>query len=422
MSQYINRTIEKQVEKMKESFPVILLSGARNSGKSTLVEYIKHCNIEEIEYVTFDNMSQRLEARENPEKFIKEHKTPLIIDEFQFVPEIIPYIKYKVDQAKRDQFFGDRKQVETMYYLVGSQEYQTIKNLSESLTGRIGYLDLYPLSTREIEAKKEDYFIPNIDLLKEKETTEGVTKSNIFKRIIKGSYPIAYNSSKSELEKFYSSYIRTYIERDIRNIINIKNETKFLKFISAVAMRTGKEYNASDIGKEVGINNKTADEWLTVLKNTYLVYLLQPYANNVYGRAIKRPKIYFMDTGLACFLTGYFDAKTLEKSTYSDAIFETYIISEIVKSYANNSRDPRLRLFYYRDNNHKEIDLIVVDQDKVYPVEIKKDTMEIKENDIKNLYIKDSYGRTSPNGIIICTIQQIYQIDERNYLVPIEYV
>jgi len=211
------------------------------------------------------------------------------------------------------------------------------------------------------------------------------------------------------------------MERDIREIINIKDENKFIKFISSVAARTACEYNASDIANDIEVDSKTVDEWLSILKNTGLVFLLQPHMNNNIQRIIKRPKIYFMDTGLACYLTGYTDASILEKSAYNGAIFETYIITEIVKSYTNNGRDPRKHLYYYRDNNQKEIDLLVIDNNKIYPVEIKKSSNP-GINAIKNFDVVKKFEMEVCNGVVLCMSDYIFAIDENNYYVPIEYI
>lgn len=418
---YINRTLEKKIDEMKGLFPVILITGARQSGKSTLLEYINHSSTEKINYVTLDNIIERSNAIEDPENFLRFHEPPLIIDEFQYAPNLLSYIKIHIDEARKNEMFGNAKTVETMYYLTGSQVFQTMKNVSESLAGRIGILELNPLSTREIYKKDEDCFIPNIHILKKKNPLNYEPLGKVFDRILMGSYPILYNGQENNLENFYSAYIKTYIERDIRELINIKDEIKFLKFISAIAARTGQEYNASDIGRDIGIDNKTVDEWMSILKNTFLVYLLQPYSNNTLGRVIKRPKIYFMDTGLACYLAGYLDSRTLERSAYSGQIFETYVVSEIIKSYSNNSRDPRLHLYYYRDNNQKEIDLIIIDQNNIYPVEIKKSANPSKDA-IKNFDIMDKFEMNSPNGIVLCLSKDIHSFDEKNYMIPIEYI
>lgn len=418
---YINRSLEKKIDEMKDSFPVILVAGARQTGKSTLLEYINNTSKEKINYVTLDNIIDRANAIEDPENFLRLHEAPLIIDEFQYAPNLLNYIKIKVDEMRKNELFGKGNNLKTMYYLTGSQVFQTMKNVSESLAGRIGIVELNPLSTREINSKKEECFIPDISKFNEKEKLEYVSLEKVYERILRGSFPILYNGQEINVENFYASYIKTYIERDIRELINIKDEVKFLKFISAVAARTGQEYNASEIGKDVGIDNKTVDDWMSILKNTFLVYLLQPYSNNPTARVIKRPKIYFMDTGLACYLAGYLDARTLERSAYSGQIFETYVISEIIKSYTNNSRDPRLHLYYYRDNNQKEIDLIVVDQDKIYPVEIKKSANPGKDA-IKNFDVIEKFEMKSPCGAVICLTKDIHVIDEKNYMIPIEYI
>ena len=194
-----------------------------------------------------------------------------------------------------------------------------------------------------------------------------------------------------------------------------------MKFISSMAARTGQEYNATDIARDVEIDAETVSKWTSILTNTYIIFLLQPHMNNNVGRIIKRPKIYFMDTGLACYLTGYISPETLQKSAYSGQIFETYIISEIVKSYTNNQRDPRKHLYYYRDNNQKQIDLLVVNEDNIYPVEIKKSANPGKDA-IKNFDIVKKFEMNSPNGIVLCLTEKIHTIDENNYMVPIEYI
>lgn len=194
-----------------------------------------------------------------------------------------------------------------------------------------------------------------------------------------------------------------------------------MKFISSLAARTGQEFNASDIAKDVGIDSETASKWTGILSNTYVIYLLQPHMNNNIGRIIKRPKIYFMDTGLACYLAGYVSAETLQRSAYSGQIFETYIISEIVKSYTNHQRDPKKHLYYYRDNNKREIDLLVIYEDNIYPVEIKKSSNPGKDA-IKSFDIIKKIEMNSPNGIVICLAKDIHPLDEKNYMLPIEYI
>lgn len=421
MERYKTRTIEKVLNNLKDKCPVIIITGAKQVGKTTLLNHLITTSKEKINYVTLDNILLRKKAIEDPELFLRTYETPLIIDEFQYAPELLSYIKIKVDKARQNEMFGDGKLVGTMFYLTGSQIFQTMENVSESLTGRISILDLYGYSTRELNNSIEDMFIPNIEVLKKKEKLKSLSTLNIFERIINGSYPEVNSLSGRDREEFYDTYIRTYIERDIRQLINIKDENKFIRFISAIAARTSQEYNALDIAKDVGIDSKTVDEWISILKNTNLVYMLQAYSNNNVKKAIQKPKIYFMDTGLACYLTGYISSETLEKSAYNGAIFETYIISEIIKSYANNGKNPRYRLYYYRDTNKKEIDLLIFDDNKVYPIEIKKSANPGKEA-IKNFDVVKKFGRDIGNGIVLCMMEEIIPINENNYYVPIEYI
>lgn len=419
--EYINRTMEKTLEEYIGKYPIIMITGPRQVGKTTLLNYLKSVSKDNLNYVTLDDMITRIQANEDPELFLRTHENPLVIDEFQYSPNLLSYIKMVVDEARQNEIFGDKKKTGTLYYLTGSQVFQTMKNVTESLSGRVGIFDLFAFSDRELNKIEENVFIPKIGELKTKKKLKRLSTTKIFERIITGSYPDVHYGNKIPVENYYSNYIRTYIERDIRDLINIKNENKFVKFISSMAARTGQEFNASRVGAEVGIDDKTANEWVSILKNTGIVYLLQPHTNNNVSRAIKRQKLYFMDTGLACYLTGYTDAVILEKSAYSGAIFETYIISEIIKSYTNNGIDPRKHLYFFRDSNQKEIDLLVIDNNIVYPVEIKKSSNPGYEA-IKNFNVVDKFEMKKGNGIVLCLCKDITAIDENNYYVPIEYI
>lgn len=421
MNKYIRRNIEDSLSSLIDFFPVIMITGPRQVGKTTLLEHLLQNSDKKINYVSLDNLTLRSKAIEDPELFIKTYDTPLVIDEFQYAPNLLSYIKIKVDEARKNRLFNDGKETNGMYYLTGSEVFKTMDDVSESLAGRVGILDLYGLSARELEGKKEEMFLPDIKLIKKKEKLNSVSVQAIFERIINGGFPELINCDINMREKFFETYIRTYIERDIRKLINVKDENKFLKFIASVAVRTGQEYNAADIARDVEITSKTADKWISILKNTHLVYMLNAYSNNDLQKVIKRPKIYFMDTGLACYLAGYFSTETLIKSAYNGQIFETYVITEIIKSYANNGKDPRRRLYYYRDTNQKEIDLLVVYDNKVYPVEIKKSSNPGKAA-IKNFDVVNKFGYEVGSGMVICMTSEIIAIDENNYMIPIEYI
>lgn len=420
MKEYKNRSIEETLNKMTNKFPVILVTGARQVGKTTLLNHLQTQN-KKINYVTLDNMLLRMQANEDPEFFLRNYETPLIIDEFQYAPNLLAYIKINVDKAKKSAMFDGSNNTETQYYLTGSQVFETMNDVCESLAGRIGILDLYGFSTRELYNQKDISFLPDIKLIKQRTPLPYLKSIELFKRIINGSYPDAIDADAEIREKYYESYVRTYIERDVRKLINIKDENKFIKFISSVAARTSQEYNALDIARDVEIDSKTAEEWISILKNTNLIYMLNSYANNNIKKIVKRPKIYFMDTGLACYLAGYVNETTLERSAFSGAIFETYIVSEIVKSFANNGVSPKNRLFYYRETGGKEIDLLVIYDNKAYPVEIKKSSNP-GINAIKNFDVVNNFGYEVGNGIVLCMMENIIAIDDKNFFVPIEYI
>ena len=417
---YISRTMEEKLVSMVDNYQVIMITGPRQVGKSTLLNFISRKLNMKINRVTLDDLILRSQAQEDPELFLRTHETPLIIDEFQRAPELLSYIKMIVDDDNEKITFGEKEKVQTLYFLTGSQIFETMEEISESLAGRVGILDLYGLTEREIEKKDSPLFIPNINDIKKRERTEYKSTTNLYKKIYKGSYPELFITNK-DIEQYYSDYLRTYIEKDIRKAINIKDENKFIKFVSSLAARTGQEFIATSVASEVGIDDKTANAWLSILKNTGIIYLLQPYMNNSVGRAIKREKIYFTDTGLASFLAGYVDYITLEKSAYNGAIFETYVVSEIIKTLANHGKDARKHLYYYRDSGQKEIDLLINYNNVIYPIEIKKSANPGKDA-IKNFDVVNKFETEKGNGIVLCMTKDIIAYDDNNYMVPIEYI
>lgn len=417
---YINRTLEKIVKKTIGNFPVIAITGPRQVGKTTLLEYLSQNMYEKVNYVSLDDLLLRSQANEDPELFLRTHETPLIIDEFQYAPKLLNYIKIKVDEMRKNTLFKNQDS-KTLYFLTGSQVFSAMKNITESLAGRIAILDLYGLSSRELNGLEEKIFIPDISLLKEKKKTKKVSTLELFEKIINGSYPELNSNSSLNREVFYQSYIKTYIERDVRDLIKVKDETKFIKFLSSVAARTGYEYNASLIANDIEIDSKTVDEWMSILVNTHLVFLLNSYSNNTVQRVIKRPKIIFMDTGLACFLAGFLTPETLEKSSYSGQIFENYIISEIIKSYTNNGYDAHRHLYYYRDKEKREIDLLIGYNNVIYPVEIKKSANPGREA-FKNFEVVKKFNLQVGTGVVLCMINEILALEEDRYFVPIEYI
>lgn len=400
---YIKRALESKIKYLSEHFPVVMVCGARQVGKTTLLKKFAESN-SDIKYITLDYPRVRQLAREDPELFLQQYSTPVIIDEIQYAPELLPYIKIKADESKE----------KGMYFLTGSQMFHMTDKVSESLAGRVGILSMYSMSRAEIEGRESRPFLPS-DI---RDVTSQDNINDIFSKILKGGMPGVVSDPDMNTEDFYGSYLQTYIERDIRNLVNIQNEGKFLRFISCLAARTGQEVNLDDISKDVEIDRKTADGWLSVLVSSGLVILLNPYSGNTIKRIVKRPKMYFMDTGLACYLSMWNNSKALEISAMAGAMFETYVISEIIKGYVNNGIDVRSRLFYYRDNNGKEIDLLILDNGKLYPVEIKK-SADPGKTALKNFSVLSSLPEETGKGAVLCMSSMVIPLDSMNRIVPI---
>lgn len=417
MEKYIKRNIESVVMRLSKGFPVVMVTGPRQVGKTTMLRHIN----KNINYVSLDNLNARDLAISDPELFLETYKTPLVIDEFQYAPNLLSYIKIRVDEARFDRVFNSGDDVNVMYYLTGSQSFLSMKNVSESLAGRVGIIEMYGLSTNELNMQSDEIFIPEISELQKKKISNKPDSNKIFERIFKGSYPELYINENVTLNEYYESYVKTYIERDIRDLINISDEIKFMKFMTSIAARTGEELNITTVANDAEISVPTAQSWLSILVNTGLVILLEPFPNNVIKRTIKRPKIYFMDTGLACYLAKYPSAEILEASAYAEHIFETYVVSEIVKTFANNGKDFKRYLFYYRDDKKREIDLIIDYNNKLYPIEIKKGKKPNGEC-TKNFEVLGNLNMEIGKGIVLCMCDEIFPIDRDNYYVPVNYI
>lgn len=400
---YIKRALESKIKYLSGHFPVVMVCGARQVGKTTLLKKFAESN-PDIKYVTLDYPRIRQLAREDPELFLQQYSTPVIIDEIQYAPELLPYIKIKADETKE----------KGLYFLTGSQMFHMTDKVSESLAGRVGILSMYSMSRAEIEVRESRAFLPS----EIRDVTSQDNITDIFSKILKGGMPGVVSDPDMNTEDFYGSYLQTYIERDIRNLVNIQNEGKFLRFISCLAARTSQEVNLDDISKDVEIDRKTADGWLSVLVSSGLVFLLNPYSGNTIKRIVKRPKMYFMDTGLACYLSMWNNSRALEISAMAGAMFETYVISEIIKGYVNNGIDVRSRLFYYRDNNGKEIDLLILDNGKLYPVEIKK-SADPGKTALKNFSVLSSLPEETGEGAVLCMSSMVIPLDSMNRIVPI---
>ncbi len=392
---YIQRTAEELVKKLSRQFKVILVTGARQVGKTTL---LKNCD-QNREFVSLDDLSERRMAIEDPRMFLENHKAPLIIDEIQYAPQLLSYIKLVVDQSDKT----------GLYWLTGSQQFHMMKNVSESLAGRVGVIDLLGLSLAEISSRP--YTKPFDPGLNFEEKIHSDKKINLFKLIYKGFYPILNNQNEQDRDAFYNSYLRTYIERDVRDLTTVSNELTFLTFLQVVAARTGQVLKYSQLSEEVGISQPTAKSWLSILISSNLVYLLPPYYKNITKRMTKMPKIYFLDTGLASYLTGWSSPEVIQKGAMNGAFFETFVISEILKTYLHNGKTPRL--YWYRDNIQREIDLLIEKDGLLSPVEIKLSSNPTRSM-VKNFDLIENKGK----GALICLKEDSQFLTDDVKIVP----
>ena len=405
---YYRRSIEQVINEYKEQFPILLLTGPRQVGKSTL---FKELFREEYKYFSLDDPILKEQIINDPRLFLKNNPEKLIIDEIQYAPSIFPYLKMKVDENRED----------GMYLMTGSQAFVLMKNVSETLAGRVGILELQGISLREqFDVEFNKPFIPNEEYISERE--KNITEyTNLWQRIHRGYMPELVFNDKKKWEFFYSSYVQTYIERDVRDLITISDESKFLKFMISLASRSGELLNYGAVANEVGVSNETVKRWVSVLRTSRIIYLMEPYFNNHLKRVIKTPKIYFMDVGLLAYLTKWPTPETLANGAKAGNIFETFVISEIVKSYLNAGiiNPP---LYFYRDKDKKEIDLIIEEAEKIYPIEIKMSASPDKEMAKNFSVLKGKIDKEIGTGVIICQYDNKFYLSDDILVLPIEYI
>ena len=400
---YFNRNIEAKIKNLNESFPVILITGPRQVGKTTVLKWLAK---ENRRYVTLDDFRERQLAKEDPKSFLLKYKPPVIIDEVQYAPELFSYIKMHVDENKENGGF----------WLTGSQAFHMMKKVSDSLAGRVGILNMFGLSNSEINKSESPLYKPDFEMLMERiKTIKKMNMFEVYERIFMGCKPELYSNEKLDRDVFYSSYINTYITRDIRNLTQVADEASFFKFLTVVAARTSKEINYKEISNEIGISEPTIKKWISVLVSSGIVYLLQAYHNNRIKRTIKTPRLYFMDTGLCAYLTKWNSPEVLESGAMSGAFFETWVVSELIKNYYNLGKVPPF--YYYRDKDGKEIDLIIEQNGTLYPIEIKKSSMP-KRDSIKHFSVLEKTNMKIGNGSVICLIDDLLPINEKNWYVP----
>ncbi len=403
---YINRHIQTIVTTLLQQFPAILVTGARQVGKSTMLQKIAP----DYHYITFDDLLLLQQAQHESQLFFLNYNKNLILDEVQYAPELFRLLKMHID----------KQQDNGLFLLSGSQAFELMHNISETLAGRVAVLQLKGLSLREIyDIDCYLPFVPNDDYLTARESTL-VNYDNIWQIIHKGDMPRLYQQ-ETHWEMYYSSYVATYIERDVKQLVNIKDSGQFARFMVSVSARSGELINYSSISQEVGVSIDTIKRWISILETAGIVYLLQPYSNNHLKRAVKTPKLYFLDTGLMAYLTKWLTPETIQHGAKNGQFFETFVISQIIKSFTNNGIKPPL--YFYRDSNQKEIDLIIEYGQTVYPIEIKT-TANPNKKQARHFTVLDNLADdiTVGNGFIINQYPNKLFLAENLIALPIHYI
>ena len=413
---YKTRTIENAIKEVAESFPSIVIYGSRQVGKSTTVNHIFG---NKIRKVTLDDVDLRALAISNPRLFLETYGWPLIIDEIQKVPELLDSIKIAIDNQRLEWTENDEPE-ELMYILTGSNRYELEQGISDSLAGRCGVIEMASFSRMEINDIAGHLFDPDIKTLIKRERESSCkysTRAKIFEDIFTGGMPdVVLGKSKREI--YFKSYINTYIEKDVKKLISEDSETLFRNFISLVALRTAQELHYDTLATKVGIDVRTCKRWISILETAGIIYLLQPYMPNTSNRIIKAPKIYFMDTGLCAYLCKWPTAEMLEAGVMGGAFFETYVVSELIKNFYAYNMDPKEYLFYYRDKDQKEVDLVYVRNNEMYPIEIKKSAAPGKKA-TKSFSVLEKYQMPIRTGLVIDTCEEIRPISEKAFYYPV---
>ncbi|MEG1752210.1 MAG: ATP-binding protein [Clostridia bacterium] len=405
---YIKRHIESVIENSKDTYPAVLVTGPRQVGKSTVLKNL----YPSFKYETLDDPFLLQTIKIDPVGYLKLQGTPFIIDEVQRAPELFLSLKYIIDSNKHD----------GMYLLTGSHNFELMNGVSESLSGRISIINMLGLSNREIyQDAFNEPFIPTNDYLINRKTSIKIDLKALWNRIHKGSMPRLYDNDKVDWEKYYSDYVNTYIERDIQKLEQVGDTMSFLQFMVALASRTGELLNMNSLAQDVGISAPTIKKWISILQKSNIIYLLQPFSLNINKRIVKTPKIYFTDTGLVCYLCKWLTPETLMNGAMSGGIYETFVVSELLKSYYNAGKEPNL--YFFRDTNGLEIDVVIYQNGSLYPIEIKK-TSSPNIKDIKSFKALESYFPTLKiaEGGIICNYDKLLPLAENNKVIPVTFI
>lgn len=402
---YIKRDIENKILALSKEYSCILITGPRQVGKTTVLRQLMS---DDREYVTLDDLEERSLAKRNPAMFLQMHSTPIMIDEVQYAPELFSYIKMEIDKGAAP----------GTYWLTGSQAFKLMELAQESLAGRVAILHMSSLSQHEIYGSGDCApFTLELDALKAREKTNAPADiAEIYDRIWKGSMPGLASGKFSDRDVFYSSYLQTYIDRDVKEQVQLADPLLFRDFVRAAACRAGQMLNTHDIAQDVGVSDDTAKRWLQVLEKSDVIFFLRPYSNNLLKRTVKTPKMYFFDTGLVAYLTRYSSPEILANGAINDAMLENFVVSELLKSYHNNAKE--CLLWYYRDSNSNEIDMVIESDGMLHPLEIKRSVNPGSEL-ISAFVHLDKASIPRGNGAILCMRPKLSAINSENYIVPI---
>lgn len=409
MDKYIKRHAESTVQKLSEMFGAVLVAGPRQIGKTTMLREIAA----NMNYITMDDMMIRAAAQEESSTLFKDFPPPVFVDEIQKAPMLFEQIKLLLDRSRK----------KGQFLLCGSQQFRMMKGVSESLSGRVGLLTLLGFSLRELyEIDCDTPFIPTDEFFSErKKSLANVSYDDIWYAIHRGSMPELCSNPEFDWQMYYSAYVNTYIERDVRDLSEIGDTLKFMRFMTAAAASAGQLLNLASLARDVGISQPTAERWLSVLTSSNIVYLLKPYSNNITKRAVKTPKLYFLDTGLAAYLTKWNSPDVLKNGAMAGAFFENFVISEIIKSYYNKGIiDPPL--YFYRDKDMNEIDLLIEQNGTLYPLEMKKHA-DPKKDDVSAFSLLDNIsGIKRGTGGVICLYDELVPIKDGDRVIPVRYL
>ncbi|MCV0371837.1 ATP-binding protein [Filomicrobium sp.] len=388
---FIQRSLENALLNLGNKYSVILVTGARQVGKSTL---LKHA-VPDADYVTLDDPEDRLQAQKEPKLFLSRFNGPTIIDEVQYAPELFPLIKMRVDESQR----------RGQFWLSGSQQFHMMKNVTESLAGRVAVLSLAGLSTRELLGEADAAPLEQRLSM----PVNALPVGDVFERIWRGSYPALHDGRGLTPEEFYPAYVQTYLQRDVRDLARVGDETAFLLFMQLAAARTGQLLNMHELGNQADISNTRVRNWLSILEASGIITFVAPYHTNHTSTLVKAKKMYFLDTGLAAWLGGWKTAEALARGAAAGAFLENYVVSEVLKGRYNSGQQPDFT--YFRDHNDREVDILSIGSNTLVPIEVKT-TSRPDGRTARRLMLGDSLNLKQGHGAIVCMVEKIYPLSE----------